>query len=264
LSHLWIVFRKISENDLAPAFCQLNDFLGKIEDRYFILPPKVYRGVLLRIEEAVDSLDKIGDVAETSGLLAVTKHGDIFRPEGLNKKGGECSPIIESHPGAIGVENSGNPGVDFMSTMVSHCESLGKALRLVIHSSGADGINIAEIVLWLWMNERVTIDLGCGRQEEPCAFLFGQPKGFVSSQGSHLQGLYGKLEVVDGTGRRGEVKNILQGALDIDVLCHVVVDKCESLIAKKVRNVICTSSKKIVHADHFMTPVDKEIAEVGA
>ena len=71
LPHLWIVFGKVSENDLAPAFCQRNDFLSQIENRYFILATKVHRGVLARKEQAVNSLNKIGDVAEASGLAPV-------------------------------------------------------------------------------------------------------------------------------------------------------------------------------------------------
>src|SRR6266581_3293231 len=57
------------------------------------------------------------------------------------------------------------PSCRRMRVAVRNRESLGEALGLVVHTPGADGIDVPPVRLLLRMDQRIPIDLG-GRSQE--------------------------------------------------------------------------------------------------
>src|SRR5579872_4773780 len=111
--------------------------------------------------------------------------------------------------------------------MICHRHRFRKALRLVVDASDPDRVDIAQIVLGLWMDERIAVDLRRGSQEEPCSLRPRQPERLVRTERVDLQDLDRLGREVDRTGRRCEMKDEVYGTVDIEIVGDVVVYKPE-------------------------------------
>jgi hypothetical protein len=112
------------------------------------------------------------------------------------------------------------------------------------------------------MNERVAVDFGGGGEEESRAFMFGEAEGFVRAEGTDLQGLNWNLEVIDGTGGRGEVPDVIDVFVQEDEFGDVLLNEAEVLVAAEVRNVIDVAGDKIIEADDFVPLSEQVIGEM--
>ena len=82
------------------------------------------------------------------------------------------------------------------------------------------------------MLERVAVDLGGRGQQEPRAFGLGQAERVVRAERADLERLDRQLEVVDRAGRAGPVQDVVDRAVDVDVLRDVVADELKILVAE--------------------------------
>lgn len=78
--------------------------------------------------------------------------------------------------------------------MVGHRHGFCEALRFIINTTGADGVDIAPIIFALWMDQWIAVALAGGGDEKGRFLGFGKPKGVMRSERSYLQCLDGKLK----------------------------------------------------------------------
>src|SRR5262249_42846186 len=76
LALLWVVGRQrlVHERALAPG--QLQDLVGELTDRDLRRVPDVHGQVVVGVEQLVDAVHQVGDVAEAPRLLAVAVDGE--------------------------------------------------------------------------------------------------------------------------------------------------------------------------------------------
>src|SRR5438445_13874254 len=86
----------------------------------------------------------------------------------------------------------------------------------------------------------------------------------MRAEGTDLERLNRFFQVIDGAGRRGEMQNVIERTLDVDVIGDIVLDEAESAPAQQVLDVGGTSGDEIIHADDFMTALQEQFAEMGA
>ena len=86
----------------------------------------------------------------------------------------------------------------------------------------------------------------------------------MGAKGADFQGLNWQFEVVDGTGGRGEMPNVIDGAIEEDKFGNVLLDEFEVGVATEMGDVVDATGDEVVDADDFVTAGEEEVAEVGA
>ena len=76
----------------------------------------------------------------------------------MSDKVWDNTTIIQTHTGAIGVENTDDTGIEAVRTMIGHRQGFGVAFGLVVDTAWANRIDIAGVVFALGMLERIAID----------------------------------------------------------------------------------------------------------
>ena len=107
--------------------------LGTFENRKFGGISDVYWLVLGRLGQAHDAFDLIADVAEAASLAAIAIYGELFAAQCLLHEVGYDTPVVELHPGTIGVEDAQNAGVHLVIPVIGHGGGFREALGLVVH-----------------------------------------------------------------------------------------------------------------------------------
>ena len=77
----------------------------------------------------------------------------------LDDEIGNDPPILGMHPGPVSVEDPCDPDLDPGPLVVGVGQGLRHPLALVIAGPRTNGVNIAPVRLWLWMNLRISINL---------------------------------------------------------------------------------------------------------
>src|SRR5204863_2847408 len=98
----------------------------------------------------------------------------------------------------------------------------------------------------------------------PRLAILREAECFVRAERSDFQRLDRLLEVVDGTRGRCEVQYVIERAVDVDVVGDVVFDEAEAVAAEEVLDVFRIAGDEVVHADDFVSAIEKELAEVRA
>ena len=187
LSHFGIVHGKWFLLDRASRSGDAKDFLAELSDRHFARVADVHRLVKIRHHQTENSIDQVGDIAEAAGLRTVAENREWLAGEGLADERRHHTAIIEAHAGAISVEDSDDVGVHPVVAVVGHCDGLREALCLVINATRSDGVHIAPIILGLRVDERVTITLGGGGENECRAFVLREAKRVVRAERADLE-----------------------------------------------------------------------------
>src|SRR5690606_20236754 len=125
-------------------------------------------------QQSVDALDLIVDIGEGTGLGAVPKHRQVLPAKRLAHKGGDHTPVIEPHPGTVGVEDADDAGIQPVVPVVGHGDGLHKAFGLVIDPPGPYGAHVPEIIFTLGMYQRVTVNLRGGSHQDTGLVVLGQ------------------------------------------------------------------------------------------
>ena len=151
----------------------------------------------IRHHEAENSIDEVGDIAETPRLRAITKNRQRLAPQSLSDEGRHHATIVETHAGAVGVKNSDDVGIHPVVAMVGHRDRLGETLRLIVNAARSDGVHIAPVILGLRVNQGITVALGGGSEEERRAFVLRQPKGVVRAERADFQRRDRNPQIID-------------------------------------------------------------------
>ena len=107
----------------------------------------------------IEPLHHIRDVAEASGLRAISEDGQLLPPESLADKGGNSPTIVHPHLGTESIEDAGYFGIHLVDAVIGDGHRLGKPFGFVIDPPGTYGIHIAPVVFILRAEQGVAIDL---------------------------------------------------------------------------------------------------------
>src|ERR1051325_3892418 len=80
---------------------------------------------------------------------------------------------------------------------------------------------------------------------------------------AYLQRLNPVLHVIDRTGRRGEMQDVVHGA-QVVRLVHVLPGELKARLVLQVRDVTQAAGQQVVDTDHLMAFRQKRIAKVRA
>ena len=101
------------------------------------------------------------------------------------------------------------------------------------------------------MNERVAINLGCRRLQDPCLYAFCQSEHVDRAHHVGLYRLDRVVLVMDRRRRASEIVDLID--LEQDRLGHVVPDELESLVVEQMRRYSAfAAGEKIVEADDLV------------
>ena len=264
LANLRIILRQRLVNNLALAARQVNDFTSEPLHRDLFRIPNVHRRHVIRHHQLVNPFDEIGDIADAARLVALAEHCDIFVPQRLRHECRDRTAIINAHPLPICIKDPGNSRVELMIAMVGHRHRFSETLRLVVDTAWPNRIDVSPIRFGLGMNERIAVDLR-GRSKEESSILFlSEAKRLVSSEGADLERLNGELQIVDGTRRRGEMKDEIDLPFYEKVVRDIVVNELEAGISREMGDVIGAARDQVVNTDDRVLFGNKPIAEMRA
>jgi hypothetical protein len=145
--------------------------------------------------------------------------------------------------------------------MIVKEESLSSAFPLIIAGAQADRIHMAPVGLGLWVDIRISVDLGGGGLKDPGLYPLGQSETIDRPDHGGLHGLDGVILVVRGRSRTGEVIDAVD--LELKRVDDIMTNELEAGIVNKMLDVRLATGEEIIKADHFVPLLDQTVAEVG-
>ena len=139
------------------------------------------------VHQAHEARAEIVNVAEGPGLDAVAVKGDGLVAQGLDDEVGDDAAIIRVHARAIGIQDAGDLDAQVVLTAVVEEQGLGAAFAFVGSGAGADGVDVAPVVLRLGMDGRITTDLAGGGLQDLGPHPLGQAEHVDGSVTGHVQ-----------------------------------------------------------------------------
>src|ERR1700690_204619 len=76
--------------------------------------------VLVRFEQAINSINQVGNVTEAACLLTVAIHSDGFAAKRLIEKVWQCTAVVQTHARAVGVKDADDVSVHPVMAVISH------------------------------------------------------------------------------------------------------------------------------------------------
>jgi hypothetical protein len=125
------------------------DSFGELDDSELVTVTDVNGSSLGSVHEENQTIHKIVDVLEGSGLATVTVHGHILALERLDDEVGDNSAVVWVHSWSEGVEDTGNPDIDIVLPLVAVGEGLGDSLAFVVTCSDTDAVDVTPVFLSL-------------------------------------------------------------------------------------------------------------------
>ena len=162
-------------DDLRPALCHVDNFVGEFEDGEFAGVTDIDRAnFLVLIHHADHGFDQVVNVAEGAGLCPLPVYCDVLIVEGLADEIRDDPTIIGTHPGSVGIEYSDDADFDIVFAVVIEEEGFGAALAFIVAGTEADGIDIATIGLDLRGHLRVSVYFAGAGLQHPGVGAFRQ------------------------------------------------------------------------------------------
>jgi hypothetical protein len=141
---------------------------------------------------------------------------------------------------------------------------LGVTLRFVIDAARPDRVHMPPIRLGLDVVLGIAVDLARRGEQEARALELCHPEHVVRSVGADLERVQREPRVVDGARRACEVENEVDGLLEEEGLCEIVVEGLELRLVRDVLDVLERAGVEVVDADDTVPLGEQVIAEVGA
>jgi hypothetical protein len=113
-----------------------------------------------RVHEPHEAVDQIVDIAEGAGLQTVTEYGYVASQQGLHDKVRDHAAVVGVHARSVSVEDPRDLNGQFVLAPIIEEQGLGAALALVVTRARADRIDMAPIILALWMDAGIAVNLG--------------------------------------------------------------------------------------------------------
>ena len=243
---------------------QFPDGLGQLDHAEFAGIAQVDgAGEVVRApHEADEALDEIVHIAEGAGLATVAVEGDGLVAQGLDDEVGDDAAVVGVHARAVGVEDAGDLDAQAVLAAVVAKEGLGAALAFVVAGAGADGVDVAPVVLWLGVDGGVAIDLAGGGLKDLGLDPFGQAQHVDGAVDAGLGGLDRVVLIMDGRGRAGQVVDLVH--LHVEGEGDVVAHQLEVGVVEQVGDVVLGAGEEVIDADDVMAVGEEAFAEVTA
>ena len=102
------------------------------------------------------------------------------------------------------------------------------------------------------MDERIAVALRSRSEEERRLLRFGEAERVVGAERADFQRRDRQFQVIDWTGRRCEMENVIDLVRDEDVARDVVLDEPEILVAREMRDVRRVPRDEVIDRDDPM------------
>ena len=212
--------------------------------------------------QTVDSVDQIGNVAETARLFSRAVNGDGLPGQRLINEIRQGAAVIEAHARPVGVEDADDVRVQALGAVIGHHHGFRKALGFVVNAARADRVDIAPVGFRLRADVRIAVTFRRGREEILGLLRQGQPQGIVRSERAHFQSLDRELQIVDRACRRSEMQNVIDRARDIDKFGDIVLDDPESRISREMAQVGGSAGDQVVDRENLPAAIEEVVAKV--
>src|SRR5436190_13276465 len=146
--------------------------------------------------------------------------------------------------------------------MIIHHQRFGDALAFIVAAAKPDRVNVAEIVLRLWMDQRVAVNFACRSLQNTRLYAFCQPEHIDHTHYTGLNGFDWIVLVVNWRSGTGKIIDLID--LEHYRFGHVVTNQFEILTVKKVRNILLAAGEKVVEADDLVALVQEPFAKMRA
>ena len=239
------------------------DLASALEDGPFVGIADVDGEMLLGARQAQDAIDEIGDIAEAARLGAVAVDGQGLALQGLHHEVRDDAAVVGLEPGAVGVEDADEVGVDAVVAVIGHDGGLGETLGFIVDGAGADGVDVAPVGLDLGMHLGVAVALGGGGVEIACAIFAGEVEGVDGAGGADEEGLGPKTGVVDGAGRGGEVEDEIDFAR-VEGLGDVLFEEAEAAFALEMAEIGDVACAEVIDTDDRVSCSKQRVTKMGA
>ena len=147
-----------------------------------------------------------------------------------------------------------------MDAVIGHSHGFGEALGLIVHPARADRVDVAPVVFFLGMDQRVPVHFRGRGEEKTRPFFLGESQRLVRPERPNFQGRDRHFEIVDGAGGRREVQDRVNRAFDINIGCDVLRNKGKAWVGKEVSDIVGVPGNKVIHADHLIAFVEEAFA----
>ena len=236
--------------------------LGEFEHGEFIRVSDVDGAGMVAVHQADHAFDVVVAVAEGAGLRTVAVDSDVLAPKSLHDEVGNDTTVVGVHAWAVGVEDAHDADVDAVLAFVVHEKSFGAAFAFVVARTDADGIDVAPIVFFLRMNQRIAVDFRSGGLENAGLGASGKTEHSDCAHHRGLHRLDGIVLVVNGRGGAGEIVDLVD--LEFDGVDDVVSHQLKVGIVQKMSDVLAATGEVVVEADDFVAGGYHAVAEVAA
>ena len=265
MAHLRVVHWQWLVIDRGLGSRDANDFVRELFYRHLPWITQINRLVEIAHRESENSVDEIRHITERAGLRAVAKNAQRLTAQSLPDKCRHDAAVAQTHPRAISVEDSHDPGVYAMVAVICHRDCFRESFRLVVNAARPDRVHIAPIIFLLRMLERIAIHLRCGSENECGVFVLGQTQRVVRAERADFECRDREFQIINGTGRRGEVKNIINlWFRQKNEIGDVVFHEAEIFVSDKMSNVCRVAGHQIIDGNDPVTFRQKPVHQVRA
>src|SRR5215510_5556269 len=101
LASLGIILGESRTDEVASASGETNDRLGQIEDGQFLGVTEIDRSCLPRHQDAIDTFDKVGNIAEATCLGSIAKDRNVLTAKRLGDEARNGPAIFQPHARAV-------------------------------------------------------------------------------------------------------------------------------------------------------------------
>ena len=211
-------------------------------------------------DQAHKSIDQVVNIAEGARLAAVSVQRDVLATQGLHDKVGHDPSVVRMHPRPVGVEDAHHLDAGAVLAEVIKEQRLGAALAFVVAGAWTHRIDVAAIVLGLWMYRRIAVHLAGRCLHDLRADPLCQTKHGDRAYHAGLGGLHWVVLVVHRRGRARQVVDFVD--LDVQGESDVVPHRLEVRIADQVGDVVLAAGEIVVDAQHIVSVAHQTLTEM--
>ena len=93
--------------------------------------------------------------------------------------------------------------------------------------------------------------------------MLRQTERFVGAERTHFQRLNGQFQIVNRTGWRRKMPDVINRTIKEEELRNVLMDESEITVTGQMRDVIDIASDKIIYGNDLVVPLQKQFHQIG-
>lgn len=237
--------------------------LGQFFDGEFNRVAEVDRAaeVVISIHQADKGLDEVIDIAERTGLQALSVDGYGHVLQGLDNEIRDDPAVVRMHARPVGIEDPPDFNAQVVLPVIVEKEGFGAALAFIVTRTGPGRIDVAPVALRLRMDIGIAVHLARRGLENLGPYPFCQTQHIDGTMHTGLGGLYRVMLIMDRRGRAGQIVDLID--LNIEREGDVVAHQLEVGIIKQVQDVILIAGKIVIDAQNIVPVLEQTFAEMG-